>query len=541
MQYPDSFSPEQGLLEAARCADAGQGQQAIALAEQVLAAGQQAGDELLQARAMQCMASCELRLLGGFRRAFELAQRAALLFERHDDAAGEALALADHAIAATRLGQYEDAVESALLAVRLTQALGPCKQQVVALHALGVATYSGRNYDAAEAAYQQAVTISLLCTPPLSTYELHINMALVAVADHATERNQQGSRSVIQRLKGHLTHAKLAQTQARESLAPGSLHALRIKAEMTHCLLQSWLGDIDAARRSLALTQEMARELGQAWADAAVCWCSAELDLAASNWDSAELQARRMTELALQAKHEGLIQLGHALSSHLAEAQGKYPEALAALRALARHEQESRRQSLLSREHVIDWQLQLRQNRRDVQHLEQRSQQLEQLAMKDTLTGLPNRRHFEQHLRLLLLGEPATPPCLALIDVDHFKQVNDRFSHGVGDAVLRRLAQLLREHLREHDLPARLAGDEFVLLLVDVDLARAEQICARLQAGVAAYDWTRIAPELQVGISLGLAQWQTGESLEQLLERSDQAMYGAKRAGRDAAAGLTRS
>ncbi|MDT8998266.1 GGDEF domain-containing protein [Paucibacter sp. APW11] len=524
--------PTDILRQAARLADEGQGHAAVELAEQVLALGQRSGDELLQAQAMQCLSSCELRLLGGYRRACELAQRAAMLYERHDDVAGEALALADHAIAATRLGQYEDAVESALLAVRLTQPLGPCKHQVIAQHALGVATYSGRNYAAAEEAYQQAVTIALLCQPPLSTYELHINTALVAVADFAADRQQVGSSQALGRLQQQLTQAKLTRESTRDSMAPGSLHALQIKSEMAHCLLQCWLGEHEAAARGLHHLRLLAAELAQPWANAATHWCAAELSLAQGDWPAAEAAAERMTVTAEQARHEGLIQLGYALQSHLCEAQGKYREALAALRALSRHEQESRRQNLQSRAHVIDWQLQLRQNRRDVQHLERRSQQMEQLAMKDTLTGLPNRRHFEQHLRLLLLGEHAIAPCLALIDVDHFKQVNDGFSHGVGDAVLRTLAQLLREHLREQDLPARLAGDEFVLLLVDVGLAQAQQICGRLQASVQAHDWQAIAPGLRVSISLGLAQWQPGESLEQWLERSDAAMYSVKRARR---------
>jgi len=520
------------LARAETLANIGQAAQAVELAEQALSLGQQSGDIEIQAQAMLCLSSCQLRLLGGYRQAHELAQRAALLFERCDLAAGEALALCTHAIASTRLGHYEEAVESALLAVRLGEALPPGREQVMAHHALGVAAHSGRNYAEAERAFENAVAISRRCEPPLNTYELHINMALVAIADHANERRLGQAPTALPRLARHLDDAAISPHQAHElnAMAPGSLHALQVKATLARALHHCWRLDITQGQAELNRLRDYETSFAQAWVSASVHWCVAELALARGELAEAEAAARRMSACGQQARHEGFIQLGQNLVSYLCEQQGRYREALEALRELSRHEQETRKQSLQNRAHVIDWQLQLRQHRRDVQQLAQRSQQMEQLAMRDMLTALPNRRHFEQHLRLLLQGEQRMPPCLALIDVDHFKQVNDNYSHGVGDAVLKALAQLLREHVREQDLPARLAGDEFVLLLVDAGLGRAQQVCERLQASVRAYDWGRLAPGLQVGISLGLAERRPGESLEALMERSDADMYRAKRA-----------
>ncbi|MEJ6000222.1 tetratricopeptide repeat-containing diguanylate cyclase [Paucibacter soli] len=513
------------LARAEALANIGQAAQAVQLAEQALSLGQESGDIETQAQAMLCLSSCQLRLLGGYRQAHELAQRAALLFERCDLAADEALALCTHAIASTRLGHYEEAVESALLAVRLSEALPPGREQVMAHHALGVAAHSGRNYAEAERAFENAVAISRRCEPPLNTYELHINMALVAIADHANERRLGQTPTALPRLARHLDDAALSPHQAHElnAMAPGSLHALQVKATLARALHHCWRLDTTQAQAELNRLRDYESSFAQAWVSAAAHWCVAELALARGELAGAEGAARLMSACGQQARHEGFIQLGQSLVSYLCELQGRHREALEALRELSRHEQETRKQSLQNRAHVIDWQLQLRQHRRDVQ-------QLEQLAMRDMLTGLPNRRHFEQHLRLLLLKEQRMPPCLALIDVDHFKQVNDNFSHGVGDAVLKALAQLLREHVRELDLPARLAGDEFVLLLVDAGLGRAQQVCERLQASVRAYDWGRLAPGLQLSISLGLAELRPGEGLEALLERSDADMYRAKRA-----------
>lgn len=520
------------LARAETLANIGQARQAVALAEQALSLGQETGDMETQAEAMLCLSSCQLRLLGGYRQAHELAQRAALLFERCDLPAGEALALCTHAIASTRLGHYEEAVESALLAVRLCDALPPGREQIMAHHALGVAAHSGRNYGEAERAFEKAVAISRRCDPPLNTYELHVNMALVAIADHGNERRLGQTPTALARLARHLDDAASSPHQAHElnAMAPGSLHALQVKATLARALHHIWQGEATQGQAELNRLRDYETSFAQAWVNASVHWCVAELALSRGDLAAAEAAARQMSACAHLARHEGFIQLGQNLVSHLCELQGRFREALDALRELSVHEQETRKQSLQNRSHVIDWQLQLRQHRRDVQQLSQRSLQLEQLAMRDMLTGLPNRRHFEQHLRVVLLQEQRHPPCLALIDVDRFKQVNDTHSHGVGDAVLKTLAHLLREHVREQDLPARLAGDEFVLLLVDAGLGRAQQVCERLEASVRDYDWTQLAPDLQVSISLGLAERRPGESLEDLMARSDADMYRAKRA-----------
>ncbi len=118
--------------------------------------------------------------------------------------------------------------------------------------------------------------------------------------------------------------------------------------------------------------------------------------------------------------------------------------------------------------------------------------------------------------------------CLALIDVDHFKQVNDGHSHGVGDKVLQIIAALLSEYVRDEDLAARLAGDEFVLLLRRTELAKASEVCERVRRAVADYNWPAISPGLAVTISIGLAQSQLGDTLETLMHRSDVSMYERK-------------
>ena len=126
--------------------------------------------------------------------------------------------------------------------------------------------------------------------------------------------------------------------------------------------------------------------------------------------------------------------------------------------------------------------------------------------------------------------ERGQPPCVALIDVDHFKQVNDNYSHQVGDAVLRRIAQILKSHVREDDMAARLAGDEFVIVFKNAELRVAQQVCARIAAAVRAFDWSSIAAGLQSSISVGVAAAVPGDTVESLTHRSDAAMYRDKKA-----------
>jgi diguanylate cyclase (GGDEF)-like protein/PAS domain S-box-containing protein len=160
---------------------------------------------------------------------------------------------------------------------------------------------------------------------------------------------------------------------------------------------------------------------------------------------------------------------------------------------------------------------------------------LHALAHTDTLTGLPNRRHFEEALRgTQRAARPGRGTALLYLDVDHFKQINDRYGHAVGDAVLVEFARRLSSAVRGTDLVSRLAGDEFTVLLgevageADVELV-ARKILAAMQA-----PFTLDAVLLQVGTSIGAAlAEQPDPAPARLLDTADRALYMAKEAGRN--------
>jgi diguanylate cyclase (GGDEF)-like protein len=153
-----------------------------------------------------------------------------------------------------------------------------------------------------------------------------------------------------------------------------------------------------------------------------------------------------------------------------------------------------------------------------------------ELSLLDPLTGLANRRALEPllHDALVDMRDGGRPIALALLDIDQFKRVNDRHSHMVGDAVLRKLGELLRHSLRSSDFAARIGGDELVVLFGDASPEEARAACDRIQQAVASCDWSSLSAGLEVTLSIGVAAAQTDDSVETLMRRADRLMYGQK-------------
>lgn len=170
----------------------------------------------------------------------------------------------------------------------------------------------------------------------------------------------------------------------------------------------------------------------------------------------------------------------------------------------------------------------MRQTQRE---LEQRSRELTQAADTDPLTGLLNRAALTREARRVL-EHPGTH-ALVMVDLDHFKAVNDRFGHQAGDDVLQAVARRMRGQLRSSDLVARVGGDEFVLLLSDqADLAQLQTLLARLH-DVIRQPIRSQHHSLHVDSSMGVAQsFRPGTGLAQLMQEADEAMYRVKRGGR---------
>jgi diguanylate cyclase len=162
----------------------------------------------------------------------------------------------------------------------------------------------------------------------------------------------------------------------------------------------------------------------------------------------------------------------------------------------------------------------------------------EQRAKTDALTGLPNRRALEEFFRAsqITAMEHGQPLSLLLIDIDHFKKFNDTFGHGVGDQVLRLVATILRERVREQDLPARYGGEELIAVLPGADLSTSQAIAERIRRAICDCQIKRRSTGDRlpgITVSIGVGEFRPGESMAELIERCDQALYRAKAAGRN--------
>jgi diguanylate cyclase (GGDEF)-like protein len=150
------------------------------------------------------------------------------------------------------------------------------------------------------------------------------------------------------------------------------------------------------------------------------------------------------------------------------------------------------------------------------------------LATTDDLTSVSNRRHMNE-----VLEDEHGPACIALIDIDFFKQINDRHGHAAGDAVLRAVAHKLRAHLRDGDVLARWGGEEFLVLLPATTLIEAHAFIESIRAGMADLVVPGVELGARVSFSAGLAARQGQEPFNDTINRADKALYRAKAAGRD--------
>lgn len=192
-------------------------------------------------------------------------------------------------------------------------------------------------------------------------------------------------------------------------------------------------------------------------------------------------------------------------------------------------------------------------SKRDIDYLEQLTRQaaatinrantystILQYATLDALTNLNNRRQFETRLgqEISITKRQNNPLCAMMLDIDFFKKVNDTYGHAAGDEVLRQVASVIKEHLRESDIPSRYGGEEFAVLLPFTRIEEAKIVGERLrkaveETSIVIYQETPEEKSINVTISMGLAEYDGNETGELLFERADKALYEAKKNGRN--------
>jgi diguanylate cyclase len=158
-----------------------------------------------------------------------------------------------------------------------------------------------------------------------------------------------------------------------------------------------------------------------------------------------------------------------------------------------------------------------------------------ELAQTDTMIGMPNRLAYEKRIEAAFESWQTTthPLSIAAIDIDHFKSINDTYGHTAGDAVLRIIGQALVKHVRPCDFVARYGGEEFIVLFDGADEAESMQVCERLRGKIQHLAFHASRQPVRVTASIGLAQFQPGDTPQTVFDRADLALYTAKNGGRN--------
>ena len=162
--------------------------------------------------------------------------------------------------------------------------------------------------------------------------------------------------------------------------------------------------------------------------------------------------------------------------------------------------------------------------------------ELEHFALTDPLTSLPNRRAFMEAATQHIVQSQADPKrklSLAVVDIDHFKRINDRFGHPAGDEVIKEVGQRAIAALRKHDFVGRIGGEEYGVILPRADLDTACTVCERLREAIAGSPIVRNDAIIPFTASIGIAEFRADDDIDHLLARADAALYEAKTGGRN--------
>jgi len=445
------------------------------------------------------------------------------------------------ALAGCETGRFDEAMRHAREACTLAHEAGDQRQLALSLTALGACFERMGDPWQAERLMDDALGFAQRAEDPFALLVTLNNLCAVCTGAFYVLRGGDDPAEAVAALRRALAHARAA-----HSLLPhfgDPFFTVFVEGNLGEVLLH--LGNTEEARRLLDDALQRGMEHGfqaQVWRiRCSIC------ELLLAQGQSAEAHAALA---ALAAEMSGadprstLVRVHHALY-RACRALGRVGEAL---EHFEQHDRLERRRSTSQ----LKAQSRLFVTRVEAEHVRlqaeraQREAQLERAraagyaadAQRDQLTGLGNRRYLDQRLPALLESAQATarPLAVALVDLDHFKQINDRYGHALGDRVLVQHAQQLRENTRSRDVLARIGGEEFLIALADTPPAQAREVCERLRAGVAAHPWASIAPGLAVTLSIGLAH-APPYRLDPLFEQADRAMYQAKQAGRDRVVG----
>ncbi len=503
---------------ATELARTGQARKALPIARSAVAEVGASGDRQLAAESLHALSRCHFYLLE-FMPALEILLDAAHAYGEAGDASGQATALAGVGACQLRVGALDEAAATLLRALERARRLPNPALEANALNSLASVMLAADRLGEAEGYLAAGIELAQRLADRNLLTKLLTNRSLLA--------RKQVAKGDAALLPAGLDWADEALALARE---------LGNRYDEAFCLAQ--LGTMQRLAGRMAdgaatlgaalalaveldephLVAETEMELGR------VAAAEGDLDAALRHIEASAATAARTRERELQAEVLSALSAVHEQRGELAAALAAYKR----FHALRERELEATRSQAARASQL--W-LDFERAERDAATYRAAALAAEQASQRDPLTGLLNRRGLEAGIQALLAAV-TSPVAVALIDIDHFKDINDLHSHAVGDAVLVRIAATIRDHARTGDLAVRLGGDEFALVLTNVNQAESLRAAERIGAAVQATRWQEVAPGLDVSVSIGVARHAPGSEFAATLAAADQALYAAKAAGR---------
>lgn len=481
---------------------------------------------------------------GEMQAAIAAADRAVSMARWLGDGAAEAEALCLRASNALRLGLVRDVVEDSAAALALARALGHGRLQANALRVMSNLALRQGDEDEVRRLLEQ----SLACAREGRDDESEFwalnnlsNLIGIQAARHADGGDRDAARPLVAELvqvveqalqvaerTGHWLHRAYAIANLADAYIVDGEHARARE------LVQEYAGLARQghAPRLLAYANldevRLYRAEGRIDEAIAVIDCDAHRRFLHGNDDLALSSETALYELHKRAGRFEAALRHHEVASRMNEERLTRKAEQQVSVMLARLELEQARAA--AERSRLDAEL----NAQRAQVLEFERERLHRAAHEDPLTGTGNRRAADEALARRLAERPVDGSlCVALVDVDHFKVVNDTHGHAVGDAVLAALGTLMRQGLRSRDEVFRYGGEEFLLVLAGASPEAGQEICERLRQAIERHDWAAIAPGLAVTASFGLARHVSDEAAARLVQRADAALYAAKHDGRN--------
>ncbi len=525
---------------ATELARTGHAKRGVVLAQEARSTAEAHPDTGLVAASLHALARCHF-YLADFVTALELLLEAARGYQDQGDLTDAATALAGVGLCQHRLGAQEDAVASLLHALESARELGFVTLEINIHNSLGSALLaSGRSDEAAQHLAAGARLAEEQQNRSLLTKLVH-NQTLVAQRRGEDAPDGEAAR---REFEAGLALSRQALSLARE---------LGNRYDEAHSLGQSGtmlrlLGRTTEAEAALTATLTLGRDLDEPHVQA-----EALLELGRLHAKRDAARARRCFQdaIALAERINAKTMLADACAD-LSSQHERDGELGAALALYKRFHAVREAEFATTRQHAaraaqlwIDFQQATRQASQyreqakllaeDKEALAKQAEVLTAASQQDPLTGLLNRRGLDAQVGALVAASEvnAVPLTVALIDIDKFKTINDSFSHMVGDAVLKRVAGIIRAHCRVNDLPVRYGGDEFLVVLAGAGPDGSTLVLKRLKDAVDACGWGEEAAGLAVTLSIGAATRPTGATLATTIAAADHALYAAKSSGRN--------